>query len=234
MPNFCLARLLEAKNQQQVMGTPNGTAAQHLPEGSRAPTGNRNAKPGERKAGKTGHAHEKNRIEKRCRRCHGAHGQLPAKNAQKRANFGNPPGQPRRVHAEGKRSRTTKAQIRLHLVEPPRRRKSPRTHAPPQAAVGWVGGGRFGMCWIGEDVAPEVRVDPWDVQLTCEISLSYHHSVSGSAPEGRSCLVQCDWRGAVVSPPPQAHKGKEERLWGGIEREKTNYSTDWISRQNAS
>eukprot|EP00963_Diacronema_lutheri_P009490 scaffold849_cov386-Pavlova_lutheri.AAC.2 len=80
----------QANIHQQVVGTPNGTSARHHPEGSRAPTGNRNAKPGERKDGNTGHAHEKNRIEKRCRRCHGAHVQPPRQNAQKRVNLGLP------------------------------------------------------------------------------------------------------------------------------------------------
>eukprot|EP00963_Diacronema_lutheri_P006828 scaffold610_cov352-Pavlova_lutheri.AAC.6 len=120
MAKFCLVRFLQAKNHRQVVGTPNGTAAAHLPNGSQASTKNRSAKPGERKYGEIGHLHEKNRIESRCSWCHEAHVQPPGQNAQKRVNLENSPSQPRRDHPEDKRSRTNQAQIRIVLVESPR------------------------------------------------------------------------------------------------------------------
>eukprot|EP00963_Diacronema_lutheri_P014653 scaffold3513_cov363-Pavlova_lutheri.AAC.1 len=120
MPKFCLEQFLEAKNHSQVVGSPNGTASSHLPNGSQASTGNRTAKPAERKDGKIGHLHEKKHIESRCSWCHEAHGQPPGQNAPKRVNLESSPSQPRRVHPEDNRSRTNQARIRILLVESPR------------------------------------------------------------------------------------------------------------------
>eukprot|EP00963_Diacronema_lutheri_P004436 scaffold336_cov372-Pavlova_lutheri.AAC.10 len=122
-PSFRRAYLFEYRfkwsKRWLVVGTPNGTAAAHLPEGSRAPTGNQTAKPGEGKDRMIGNLHEKNEIESRCSWCHEAHVQPPGQNAQKRVNLENSPSQPRRYHREDKRSRTNQAQIRILLVESP-------------------------------------------------------------------------------------------------------------------
>eukprot|EP00963_Diacronema_lutheri_P008469 scaffold753_cov390-Pavlova_lutheri.AAC.1 len=112
-----------------------------------------------------------------------------AKTPKKGSNLVNSPSQPGRAHPEDKRSRTNQAQIRILLVESPK--KSPRTHASPK----WRWGGR------GNDVPPQTTA----VQFRNRSQSPWVVVLKEGCPESERISCKVGLRGWTVSMRLPAH-----------------------------